>query len=225
MLNQLRHLFGTLRRKSLGPIGSFQSSEPIVALTFDDGPNPEFTPRLLDILHEHGARATFFMVGEAAARAPELVQRVASEGHVVGNHSWNHPRFPDISGSERRRQIRECERVLQPHGTRLFRAPFGSEDLATHLDVRRTGHRSVNWNVGFMDWGDRPSDWLANSILEVIRPGSIVLMHDGLYGYADPKYLDRRPTLEAVKMVLSRAAGRFQFVTLTEMFRRGRPCR
>jgi peptidoglycan/xylan/chitin deacetylase (PgdA/CDA1 family) len=82
-------------------------------MTFDDGPDPEYTPRLLDILKKYQVHATFFiMVGEAAHNHPKLVRQVAQAGHAVGNHSWDHPSFPLISGRERRAQIRACAEAI-----------------------------------------------------------------------------------------------------------------
>ena len=86
----------------------------MVGLTFDDGPDPEYTPRLLEILHRHGARATFFMAGEAARQHPELVRQVAQAGHAIGNHGWDHPSFPFISRDERLAQMRTALKQSNP---------------------------------------------------------------------------------------------------------------
>src|SRR5262249_49636601 len=116
-----------------GTIISVVTREPVAALTFDDGPHPEYTPRLLDILEQYKVHATFFMVGEAAQKHPELVGQVAHAGHTVGNHSLDHPFFPSIPKHERQRQIRACEQALAPYGRRLFRFPYGAENLASHV--------------------------------------------------------------------------------------------
>jgi len=119
----------------LGAITHVATPDPVAALTFDDGPNPKFTPCLLDILEKHKARATFFMLGENAQRYPQLVQRVARAGHAIGNHSWNHPEFPSITGRERRAQIRRCAKAIAPHGQRLFRPPYGYQNIASCIDL------------------------------------------------------------------------------------------
>src|SRR5206468_4992188 len=101
--SSLKILDGTiaaLAGKIRGAITHVATGEAIAALTFDDGPHPEFTPRLLDILDKHRARATFFMLGENARRHPDLVQRVAQVGHVIGNHSWDHSVFPSLTRRE-----------------------------------------------------------------------------------------------------------------------------
>ena len=82
-----------------GTITGVTTRDPVAALTFDDGPHPEYTPLLLNILERYQARATFFMIGDAAQRHPDLVRQVAQGGHAIGNHSWDHPFFPSLSGS------------------------------------------------------------------------------------------------------------------------------
>src|SRR6266849_2574451 len=110
----LRGAFAAVARNLIGTIAHVATRDAVAALTFDDGPHPEYTPRLLQILERHQARATFFMLGEKAHRYPELVQRVAQAGHAIGNHSWDHPVFPEISRRERRDQIRACAKAIDP---------------------------------------------------------------------------------------------------------------
>ena len=92
------------QRRAVGTITHVATDSRAVALTFDDGPDPRTTPRVLQLLEDFGVRATFFMVGDSAARAPALVREVAAAGHAIGNHSWSHPPFPATSGRDRRRQ-------------------------------------------------------------------------------------------------------------------------
>src|SRR5690242_18370490 len=107
MIELLRTTYRRLKSIPLfvfGTITHVSTSKPAVALTFDDGPDPVFTPRLLDILQQHHAKATFFMVGQAAERHPDIVKKVAAAGHAIGNLSWDHPSFPLLTGRERRDQ-------------------------------------------------------------------------------------------------------------------------
>src|SRR4051812_35940455 len=99
-------------QRAVGAITSAETTQPLVALTFDDRPDPRSTPLVLDLLERHDARATFFMVGAAAYRHPDLVRRIAEAGHTVANHSWDHTSFTTISGRQRRTQIRATQRVL-----------------------------------------------------------------------------------------------------------------
>ena len=115
--------------RSLGTIMHVDTREAVVALTFDDGPHSEFTPLLLEVLDHHRAKATFFMLGEAAQKHPAIVEQVARRGHAIGNHSWDHPSFRLISRAERLDQMRACASALAPYGGRLFRPPYGHQSV------------------------------------------------------------------------------------------------
>ena len=125
--------------RRIGVITDVATTAPVAALTFDDGPHPEWTPRLLDLLDRHQAKATFFMVGEMAARHPELVNRIAGAGHAIGNHSWNHPSFPAIRWAERSRQIARCEDTIRVCNAKLFRPPFGDLNWSSFVQLTLGG--------------------------------------------------------------------------------------
>jgi peptidoglycan/xylan/chitin deacetylase (PgdA/CDA1 family) len=207
-----------------GTITSVVTRDPVAALTFNDGPHPEYTSLLLDILERHQARATFFMVGKAAQRYPQLVQQVAQAGHAIGNHSWDHPFFPSLPSLERRRQILTCEQALAPNRPRLFRAPYGAESLASHLDAVSLHYNVVAWNLDAEDWIEQDPEWMTDLLMEGIQPGSIVLLHDAVCGSQQSvKQHNREPMLTAVTLFLERLGGRFSFVTIPELLRHGRP--
>jgi len=207
----------------LGAITHVATPDPVAALTFDDGPNPKFTPCLLDILEKHKARATFFMLGENAQRYPQLVQRVARAGHAIGNHSWNHPEFPSITGRERRAQIRRCAKAIAPHGQRLFRPPYGYQNIASCIDLLWLGYQVIYWNTVADDWCTDDAEWMAARLVNQVRPGSIVLLHDNICSASKSPYFDRGPLLKAVDMFLERLQGSFHFITIPELLRTGRP--
>jgi peptidoglycan/xylan/chitin deacetylase (PgdA/CDA1 family) len=217
--------FKILSLKVTGTITHIETQEPVAALTFDDGPHPEFTPRLLKILDRYGARATFFMVGEAAKKYPGLVRQVAEAGHAIGNHSWDHASFPLITGRERREQIRACANVLASCGQRLFRPPYGHQSVASFLDALCLGYKVIAWNVHVEDSLDHDANLIADRLVSRIHPGSIILLHDALYTFKDARYSTREPTLSAVEMLLERVSDRFRFVTIPELLRYGRPQR
>ncbi len=206
-----------------GTITHVATRQPLAALTFDDGPDPEATPRLLDVLGAHGARATFFVVGEAAARHLAIVERVAREGHALANHSWDHPSFPLLSSAERRRQIERCAAALAPRGERLFRPPWGHQSLGSRWDAARAGHAVVAWSAMAEDWLDDPAEVLAARVRPRLAAGAIVLLHDALYRTLAERYRDRAPMLGAVEILLGEFAGRLRFVTVPELLRAGRP--
>lgn len=219
----LRRVFHALTRNFIGTITHASVSDPLVALTFDDGPHPVFTPRILRLLAKHKAHATFFMLGKHAQRHQELVKRVWHAGHAIGNHSWDHPSFPSINGRERRAQIRACERVLAPYGQRLFRSPYGHQSLASHLDAFWLGYQVVTWNVVAEDWLDHSTDWMVQRLVSSIRPGSVVLLHDALFSAVKKSGFSREPMLDALSILLEQLSGRFRFVTIPELFQHGRP--
>ena len=218
------HKFTCNREDLPGTIACVVTRNPVAALTFDDGPHPEYTPHLLDILERYQARATFFMIGDVAQKHPQLVRRVFQEGHVIGNHSWDHPFFPSLSGRVRREQIRACEHVLAPYGQRLFRPPYGAQSLVSHLDALWLRYKVVTWNLEAKDWHGHNADWMADRLTREIRPGSIVLLHDAIYRSQQPvPQYNREPMLAAVTLVLERLGDRFRFVTVPELLRHGRP--
>ncbi len=216
-------LFSKAARRFVGTITHVSTKDNVIALTFDDGPHPDSTPQLLDILKKHNARATFFMIGNLAQRYPHLVKDAAQAGHAIGNHSWDHPSFPLISARERRAQIRACQKALDPYGSRIFRPPYGDQTFASRLDALFTGHQVVTWNVISKDWLDHEASWFVDCLMKEIRPGSIVLFHDTLYQALEDHYRDRYPVFQAIDMLLEQLYSRFDFVTVSELCRYGRP--
>ena len=212
-----------LASQPFGTITHVATKEPAVALTFDDGPNPEATPRLLDVLEHHGAKATFFMVGKVAARHPELVRRVSSAGHALGCHSWDHSSFPLITGSWRRTQLRWCQEVLAEPSPRLFRPPHGHQSIRSHLDAWWLGFSVVTWNLSAEDWKGEDAEQITDRLKPRLLPGSIVLLHDALYATSDERYRDREATIRATDSLLRDLGSTFRFVTVPELLRIGRP--
>jgi peptidoglycan-N-acetylglucosamine deacetylase len=228
MLNLIKKVHKALKSAPLfgvGTITSVSTSQAVVALTFDDGPDPLCTPRLLDILQKHNAKATFFMVGQAAARHPDIVEQVAGGGHVIGNHSWDHPSFPLITGRERRAQIRGCAKALAPYAQKLLRPPYADQNLWSRLDAVWLGYQVIMYSVTADDWLDHDADWMKSRIMSRIRNGSIILLHDSLFRYGEDRYADRAPMLNMVDALLRELSGRFSFITVPELLRKGRPLR
>lgn len=222
ILNRCHRVAAGVKWSMLGATNRVSTQDPIVALTFDDGPSPASTPALLDVLAKFQAHATFFMIGETASKYPELVELVARRGHAIGNHSWDHPSFPRIGRRERWRQLRACQRALAPYGQKIFRPPFGHQNVVTALDASLAGYQVVTWDVAARDWLDQGVAWMAERVENLVRPGSIVLFHDTLYTFLDRRYMDRAPMLQTVDLVLRRMSSRFRFVTVPHLFKQGR---
>ena len=125
-----------------------------VALTFDDGPDPVGTPYILDVLAKYKIHATFFLIGHSASQNEGLVERVASEGHlIVGNHSWTHPSFHDISVAEQRQQLLSTRNYLERfQAQKFFRYPFGNATCETNDFAYNLGYKIVGWHVDSCDW-------------------------------------------------------------------------
>ncbi len=150
-----------------------------VALTFDDGPGPH-TARLLDELRAADVRATFFVVGRAAAAAPDLVREAVADGHAIGNHSWSHPRLPDIGAAAVADQLDRTTAVLADLGvtTDLVRPPYGATDATVASVMATRGLAQVLWDVDTQDWLNRDVATTTQRVLAGVHPGAIVLMHD-----------------------------------------------
>jgi peptidoglycan/xylan/chitin deacetylase (PgdA/CDA1 family) len=212
-----------IKKRILGTITHVSTRKPVVALTFDDGPHPEYTPRLLNILEKHQAHATFFVVGEMAKKHSILVQNAFSAGHDIGNHSWDHPSFPEIARSERWKQLQACTQTLAPFGQRLFRPPYGDQNDASRFDALLLGLKVITWNIVAIDWLDHDADWLFERLSSQIQPGSIILLHDRLHQTMKTQFVDREPTLQAVDMLLERFSHSYRFVTVSKLLQYGRP--
>jgi len=207
-----------LRRRYFGPITEVRTAARVAALTFDDGPNPTYTPWLLDVLARHRAKATFFMLGSAAQAYPEIVEAVAQAGHAICNHSHSHCDFRTVPHRRRIAEIRSCSKWLGGHESKIFRPPFGRENLATHLSARSLGYRVVKWTISTGDWEAISSTTIHERMRAGLRPGAIILLHDGS---ARNPAADRSATVDAVDRLLGERD--YRYLTLPELFALGRP--
>lgn len=157
-----------------------------ILLTFDDGPDPEVTPKVLDVLDRHGHKAVFFVVGKKAALHPDIVREIASRGHRVGNHTYNHSPYANFLGACRlRREIDAADQAIEAAcGVRptLFRPPLGISTHFMRRVLRATGHKAVGWSIRSLDTRRGPRQAVLDRIARRLRPGSIVLLHDRLEG-------------------------------------------
>jgi peptidoglycan-N-acetylglucosamine deacetylase len=213
-----------------GCVVGVRTREPVVALTFDDGPDPESTPRVLDLLARCGAHATFFMVGSEAARYPDLVASVAGAGHAIGNHTWDHPVLPRLNSADRRAQFRECQKALEPWGTELFRPPYLAQSRACRLQALRMRYKVILANVDSEDWWDPDPDRIAERLETGVRPGAIVLLHDAVLGSSGLRFPheprpDRGAMLQGLERFLNETGAGFRFLTVPELLRKGRAIR
>lgn len=191
-----------------------------LALTFDDGPNPAWTPRLLDILAEHDVRATFFMVGRHAQAEPTLTRRVSDAGHLIGNHSWSHPNLARSSRLQIREELtRSSDTLAQITGKpiRFFRPPYGARRPYVLRAARDLGMTPVTWNAMTSDWVDPSADHIAGELVKKIESNAYqgwatnIVLHDGKHSELGA---NRGPSVNAAAQLLTRYTSTHRFVTL-----------
>ncbi|RAZ85618.1 chitooligosaccharide deacetylase NodB [Mesorhizobium hawassense] len=154
-----------------------------VYLTFDDGPNPAFTSQILDVLAQHQVPATFFVIGAYAVGQPELIRRMVAEGHETANHTMTHRDLSRCEPGEVKREVLEANRVIKracPRASvRRFRAPYGNWTEEALAVLGAAGLTAVHWSVDPRDWSRPGVDAIVDSVLTSVRPGAIILLHDG----------------------------------------------
>lgn len=197
------------------PVARLASAGKVVALTFDDGPNPEATPRILDALAARNVKATFFVLGRHADRWPDIVARAAREGHTIGNHGWHHRKLHVRGpGYVRRDLTMGTESIERASGIRprLFRAPHGFRSPWVTPIAASLGQKTVGWSRGVWDSAKPGVDRIVRRTVEGTRPGRIMLLHDG-DGYDMDG--DRRQTADALPRILGELEDLgYQFATV-----------
>ena len=156
------------------------SGGKVIALTFDDGPGP-YTAQLLDILDQHGAKATFFLIGSKVSAQADVLRRMHSRGHQLGNHSWSHPELPKLPVGQIAGEIdRTNDAIKQATGVKptILRPPYGAVNSAVLEQLRLRGMSSILWSVDTRDWADRNSEIVCSRAVAGAHPGAIILMHD-----------------------------------------------
>jgi len=191
-----------------------------LAVTFDDGPNSAWTPRLLEILASHGVHANFFLLGSRAQAEPALVRQIVAAGHLIGNHSWSHPNLALAAASRIERELSRTSQTLEQitgSPVRFFRPPFGARRPEVLRIARRLGMVPVMWNAMTSDWNNPSSDAIASRLIRTIdrlaqrgRAANIVL-HDG--GHLEPT-ANRAPSIAATGQLITNYKLTRKFVTL-----------
>lgn len=189
-----------------------KKGDKVVALTFDDGPDVEITGEILDILKEENVKATFFVVGTRVKQNPEMLKRIANEGHVIGNHSYNHPQLGKANRSKILDELNRTDKLIENavgYKPKLMRPPYGSSSSLLRSILNETGRQQVLWSVDTRDWaGTSVKDMLAN-IDRNTKPGGNILMHS-----VGPKL--KTPELLPLLIKDLRAKG-YTFVTVDQL--------
>jgi peptidoglycan-N-acetylglucosamine deacetylase len=190
-----------------------------LALTFDDGPNDPHTLKLLDVLAKHNVHATFFMIGRFVRERLDIARAVAAAGHVVGNHTFTHPRLIFQSEAQTRAELTNCRQALDDAigaHSNLFRPPFGGRRPATLRIARELGLETIMWNVSGHDWDAPATSVIEAKVAGRIRSGGeVILLHDGGHRALGA---DRTQTVIAVDNLIQRHKDLgFEFVTIAGM--------
>ena len=201
-------LFGVVPERQLLKHGNRNRAQ--IAITIDDGPDPVYTPRILDIFREHAVKATFFVVGGAAEQYPEIVLRMKKEGHEVGSHSYSHPYFNQLTWAGANREIRMTQWVLDRilgEECKLFRPPHGKLSLRALIPAWAAGQQVVLWNVDLKDYRASEGEVEAQAARTLLSSGDIILYH-GI----------NEPALKALPYVIKAARDKDrEAVTISEL--------
>jgi peptidoglycan/xylan/chitin deacetylase (PgdA/CDA1 family) len=189
-------------------------AEKLIALTFDDGPWPQYTEQVLAILQQYAVPATFFWLGESVQKNPQIAQRVAQAGHAIGNHTWRHA-TRDLSPHEAQAEIERTAQIIeQTTGiqTQMFRPPGGHKENGLNAWATQHGYAVVMWSVQTDDWKADSAEQIVQRVLQEAQPGTVVLLHDGGN--------NRAKTVAALPQIIEglQAQG-YRLVTVPELMR------
>lgn len=203
-----------LSQPAYEPIHRIDSQKKLVALTFDDGPDPKYTPLILETLHRNGVPATFFVLGSQADRYPKVMQWIKKAGHEIGNHGYHHFDLNKLTEQEIYDEIKRAEKsIYRTTGilSQYYRPPGGVMTHDVVNAVQSSGYDLIHWSVDPRDWSlERTASIIANSVKKNVTSGDIVLFHDG--------GLNQRQTLAALQDLITdlRARG-YKFVTVSQL--------
>ncbi|CAM3097267.1 polysaccharide deacetylase family protein [Paenibacillus lupini] len=194
------------------------TTNKVVAFTFDDGPNPTYTPQLLEIFAEAGGKATFYMIGEQMAAHPETARLVHEEGHEIGNHTYTHPNMTELSDEEILSELSRTEELIkQVTGSRAatMRLPYLAGDERVHALLVREGYPALGaLNMDAKDWDMPGVQHILDHTRDTVRNGSVLIFHDG--------YGDRSQSVEAVRVLTKELTAKgYRLVTVSELLRMG----
>ena len=197
-------------------INDVSTSQKVIAITFDDGPNPIFTAQVLEIFREAEGKATFFMIGEQMDKHPEMVKKVVEQGHEIGNHTYTHPKLSQLSLAECLDEIERAEKLLEElvgQKPVVFRPPYLDYNQDTILIMQQKDYPMIGaLNMDAQDWEMPGVDHILVKSRECVKNGSILIFHDG--------YGDRSQTIEAVRILVSELTSQgYQLVTVSELLK------
>lgn len=193
-----------------------------LALTFDDGPDLKYTPKILDILKKYNVKATFFVVGTQVIKYPAVFQRIVREGHEIGNHSYQHLKISALSADQIKYQLNHNTEIIRQFGGKpemIFRPPYGAIDPASVETISKLGYHIVLWTIDSLDWRGLKERQVLSNVVPKFSRGNIILQHCA----ADSKLEDLRGSNEALPEIITDARLRgYRFVTISQMLAEGK---
>ena len=203
-----------------GTLYHVKVQDKVVALTFDDGPSPVWTPKILDELKKAGIKATFFMVGNHVERYPEVTRRVLAEGHEIGNHTYDHHVLLYYKMDELEKEIKGAETAIKNatgQTTVYFRPPKAWLTSAEKQKIKEMGYKIILWSLNSKDWVTFHDKQITSYILRHIRPGDIILFHDS-GGAISTEGGDRSQTVKTIPRLVKKLKEQgYRFVTISEL--------
>jgi peptidoglycan-N-acetylglucosamine deacetylase len=195
-------------------INEASTSEKLIAITFDDGPNPIYTPQILDIFSEVNGKATFFMIGEQIERFPEIAKKALELGHEIGNHTFTHPKLSQLSREECFEEIKQTETLIKElvgGKSVVFRPPYLDFNDEIVSVLSQMGYPMIGAiNMEAKDWEMPGVEFILEKTRYCVKDGSILIFHDG--------YGDRSQTVEAVRTLVSELTSLgYKLVTVSEL--------
>lgn len=189
------------------------NEDKMIALTFDDGPHPVYTDKILDILERYGIKATFFVIGVNCRAYPEQLKREVAAGHEIGNHTYNHPRLSKVKQKELVEELNKTEAVIaEISGSKpvLFRPPEGRYADNVKKASEKMKYKTIIWSLDTEDWKHPPAEKIAAAVTKNVKSGDIILCHD----YVSP----RSNTVKALEIFIPELISRgYKFVTVSEL--------
>ena len=203
-----------------GTIYRVPSEQKIVALTFDDGPSPDWTPKILDALKEENIKATFFMLGKHVEEYPGVAARVAAEGHEIGNHTYDHHVLFYYKPEELDKEIRGAQAAIYKAtgvATKYFRPPKAWLTKNEKKQIREMGYKTILWSLNSKDWVTFHDKQITSYILSNVQPGDIILFHDS-GGVFFPEGGNRKQTVKTILRLAGKLREKgYRFVTISEL--------
>ncbi len=184
-----------------------------IALTFDDGPHPRLTPKILEVLKKYNVKATFFLVGENVELYPNMVEQILADGHEIGNHTYTHGKVSERGFFEMKKEFEACESAIYEiadYKTKLLRPPEGYLDSKIKAISKEMDYNIILWNIDTKDWAHESPEEICKNVTDHISPGSIILMHD---------YISfNSPTPEALELFIPVLLERgYQFAVVSDL--------